>query len=188
MIHLIIGGARSGKSSYAESLALNYHRQDFQCHYVATAMGSDDEMQSRIERHQQDRDASQIPWITHEHPVNLQQLLTEIAAPNRLILVDCLTLWLTNELLADQISASAFSRSQEKELAFQQRKKDLLVSLEQVSGAILLVSNEVGSGIVPLGTLSRQFVDEAGWLNQAIAKVANQVTLVVAGLPLCLKG
>lgn len=182
MIHLIMGGARSGKSRYGENLALSYFQnQNIECHYIATAEALDDEMKQRINHHQTQRNESEIPWILHEKPLNLHNSLVEIAAPNRLILVDCLTLWLTNELLFQQNKNTAIN-------VFADQKTKLLKTLKSISGTIILVSNEVGSGIVPLGNLSRQFVDEAGWLNQDIAQIAHKVTLVVAGLPLELKG
>ncbi|MBV7314745.1 bifunctional adenosylcobinamide kinase/adenosylcobinamide-phosphate guanylyltransferase [Shewanella sp. NIFS-20-20] len=176
MIHLVLGGCRSGKSRFAEqtllaALANAPHRH---CHYVATALGLDDEMRQRIERHQQDRQATGIPWHNHEVGTELTATLTALNHKEYLVLVDCLTLWLTGWLCDapdDYLPA----------------KQQLLAAITEFTGHLVLVSNEVGSGIVPLGELSRRFSDEAGWLNQAIAQQADKVTLVVAGLPLVLK-
>ena len=187
MIHLVIGGARSGKSAYAESLAAKYHQtKGYECHYVATASALDDEMASRISRHQQDRKESALNWITHESPLELAETLKKIAAPNRIILVDCLTLWLTNELLREGLlNDNSFPDRTITQL--NQQKSTLINTLNQLCGIIILVSNEVGFGIVPIGKMNRQFIDEAGWLNQSIASASDKVTLTVAGLPLHLK-
>ncbi|NMH64922.1 bifunctional adenosylcobinamide kinase/adenosylcobinamide-phosphate guanylyltransferase [Shewanella salipaludis] len=175
MIHLVLGGARSGKSSYGESLVQALAREGHECLYLATATAGDGEMAARIARHRRQRQAGGLDWQLHEVPLALADALTALAAANRVILVDCLTLYLTNELL--QCPAD-----------WPGHKARLLACLPGLPGDIILISNEVGSGIVPMGELSRQFVDEAGWLNQAMAQVADSVTLVVAGLPLPLKG
>ncbi|RYV02304.1 bifunctional adenosylcobinamide kinase/adenosylcobinamide-phosphate guanylyltransferase [Shewanella sp. OPT22] len=173
MIHLVIGGARSGKSRYAETLMAHYCKVDRPI-YIATAQAKDSEMKQRIKHHQSQRNDSTLNWQVTECPLELSSSL--IRLPERaVILVDCLTLLLTNELI-------------NSETIWQQRKVELLSFLSQTEQTIVLVSNEVGSGIVPLGELSRKFVDEAGWLNQAIAAMADRVTLVIAGLPMELKG
>ncbi len=172
MIHLVIGGARSGKSRYAEILTKQYSK-DVMPFYIATAQAKDDEMADRIKHHQLQRDSSQLHWQLIESPFLLDQTLQSLA-DDAVILVDCLTLLLTNELINDEV-------------LWQRRKLGLLNVLAASSQTIVLVSNEVGSGIIPMGELSRKFVDEAGWLNQAIAKLADNVTLVVAGLPMELK-
>lgn len=211
MIHLVLGGARSGKSRYGEALVRQYTALGFDACYVATAQALDDEMATRIAKHQAGRSDDGIEWQLFEESLALTALLKRLAKPGRVILVDCLTLWLTNQLLASNVniddepaptewnatdfatstfavSTSATSTSDDKAHASWQAEKTAFVdSLVELEGVVILISNEVGSGIVPLGELSRQFVDEAGWLNQAVATLADNVTLVVAGLPLALK-
>ncbi|AVI66722.1 bifunctional adenosylcobinamide kinase/adenosylcobinamide-phosphate guanylyltransferase [Shewanella sp. WE21] len=211
MIHLVLGGARSGKSRYGEALVRQYTALGFDACYVATAQALDDEMATRIAKHQAGRSDDGIEWQLFEESLALTALLKQLAKPGRVILVDCLTLWLTNQLLASNVniddepaptewnatdfatstfavSTSATSTSDDKAHASWQAEKTAFVdSLVELEGVVILISNEVGSGIVPLGELSRQFVDEAGWLNQAVANLADNVTLVVAGLPLALK-
>jgi len=184
--HLILGGARSGKSRYAEELALasaSEHQQHL--YYIATAAryGDDAEMQQRIALHQQRRieqlenmtrssDSSVNPWQLIEEPIALADVIRQYDSPEHCLLIDCLTLWLTNALLGECWDA---------------QKADFLQALQQSQATIFLVSNEVGSGIVPLGELSRQFVDESGTLHQTLSPLCEQVSLVVAGLPLVLK-
>lgn len=206
MIHLVLGGARSGKSRYGEALVRQYTALGFDACYVATAQALDDEMATRIAKHQAGRADDGIEWQLFEESLALTALLKRLAKPGRVILVDCLTLWLTNQLLASNLniddepaptewnatdfatSTFAVSTSDDKAHASWQAEKTAFVdSLVELEGVVILISNEVGSGIVPLGELSRQFVDEAGWLNQAVAALADNVTLVVAGLPLALK-
>ncbi|PIE42784.1 MAG: bifunctional adenosylcobinamide kinase/adenosylcobinamide-phosphate guanylyltransferase [Gammaproteobacteria bacterium] len=183
MIYLVLGGARSGKSSYAESLA---KRLSDKVVYMATASAEDPEMRARIALHQSERPEH---WGLIEEKFFLSRELERIVvnsetnqtASGSVILIDCLTLWLSNWLcLSESDSADFDSWSAEKNSFIEQLKK--------TTCPIILVSNEVGSGIVPMGELSRQFVDQAGWLNQAIAAVAEEVVLVVAGLPITLKG
>lgn len=206
MIHLVLGGARSGKSRYGEALVRQYTALGFDACYVATAQALDDEMATRIAKHQAGRSDDGIEWQLFEESLALTALLKQLAKPGRVILVDCLTLWLTNQLLASNVniddepaptewnatdfavSTFATSISEDKAHASWLAEKTAFVdSLVELEGVVVLISNEVGSGIVPLGELSRQFVDEAGWLNQAVAALADNVTLVVAGLPLALK-
>lgn len=206
MIHLVLGGARSGKSRYGEALVRQYTALGFDACYVATAQALDDEMATRIAKHQAGRSDDGIEWQLFEESLALTALLKQLAKPGRVILVDCLTLWLTNQLLASNVniddepaptewnatdfatSTFAVSTSDDKAHASWQAEKTAFVdSLVELEGVVILISNEVGSGIVPLGELSRQFVDEAGWLNQAVATLADNVTLVVAGLPLAFK-
>lgn len=204
MIHLVLGGARSGKSRYGEALVRQYTALGFDACYVATAQALDDEMATRIAKHQAGRTDDGIEWQLFEESLALTALLKRLAKPGRVILVDCLTLWLTNQLLASSAKiddepastewhatdfiTSASSTSNDEALASWLAEKTAFVdSLAELEGVVVLISNEVGSGIVPLGELSRQFVDEAGWLNQAVAALADNVTLVVAGLPLALK-
>lgn len=166
MKELILGGARSGKSAYAERRALASSKVPV---YVATGWADDEEMAERIARHRADRGDG---WILVEEPLHLAQALLAVDAPDRVLVVDCLTLWLSNCLhMGDWPSA----------------RDRLLSVLLQLKADVHLVSNEVGSGIVPLGPLPRRFVDESGWLHQALAGMCTRVTLVVAGLPLTLK-
>jgi adenosylcobinamide kinase/adenosylcobinamide-phosphate guanylyltransferase len=165
LIELVIGGARSGKSAHAERQAL---ASGLRCVYVATAQAHDDEMAQRIAHHRARRP---VHWRTVEEPLALAAALRRVAAPDACLLVDCLTLWLTNLMLAE--------RTDEVE--------SLLTVLPALPGSLILVSNEVGWGIVPENPLARRFRDEQGWLNQCVAALADRVTLVAAGLPLSLK-
>lgn len=172
MKSLILGGARSGKSRLAEQRVLAY--SGGQPVYVATAWGgdindSDDEMRQRIERHQQERS---VRFHVVEEQLHLSRVLQEHDGSGVVFLVDCLTLWLNN-CLHHNVWCS--------------EKAALLDVLPNLKARIVFVSNEVGSGVVPLGELSRQFADEAGWLNQALAAQCDQVDLVVAGCLLNLK-
>ena len=204
MIHLVLGGARSGKSRYGEALVRQYTALGFDACYVATAQALDDEMATRIAKHQAGRTDDGIEWQLFEESLALTALLKRLAKPGRVILVDCLTLWLTNQLLAsnakvddepaptewsgaDFITSTSQASNDEALANWQAEKTAFVDSIAELEGVVVLISNEVGSGIVPLGELSRQFVDEAGWLNQAVAALADNVTLVVAGLPLALK-
>lgn len=170
MVELILGGARSGKSAQAERLA---QASGLDCVYIATATAGDGEMAERIRHHQQRRDSR---WHTVEEPLALAQVLMREASSRRCLLVDCLTLWLTN-LLIDE-DTERFAREREA----------LLHVIQELPGRILLVSNEVGQGVVPMNALARRFVDEAGWLHQALARDSDRVLFVVAGLPQVLKG
>lgn len=173
-LHLILGGARSGKSLYAEKLALQSGKKLV---YLATAQVWNKEMQERVLIHQKRRCND---WNLIESPLQLAKVLKKNDASNNCILVDCLTLWLTNCLCHSE-------DEKENQTLWQQEKHQLLSVLKSLSSNIIFVSNEVGSGIVPLGELSRQFADEAGLLHQELAKICDNVTLVVAGLPLTLK-
>lgn len=174
MIELILGGARSGKSHYAERRGIDFKGEVI---YLATAFSGDKEMAARIKRHQADRPSH---WLTIEEPVKLAATLLENDGVGQLFLVDCLTLWLSNVLFSDSDVAN--------EQRFKQEKSALLEALPALKADVLFVSNEVGQGIIPLNAISRRFVDEAGWLHQAIARECDRVTLVTAGLPQKLKG
>ncbi|AEY00864.1 adenosylcobinamide kinase/adenosylcobinamide-phosphate guanylyltransferase [Oceanimonas sp. GK1] len=168
---LVLGGARSGKSRLAERLV---EATGWPVTYIATAtQGKDEEMAERIRHHQARRPGH---WTLVEEPLALAQALNTHAEPECCVLVDCLTLWLTNLLLCDDAGRLAYE------------KAALLETLPQLPGRIVLVSNEVGQGIVPMGALSRRFVDEAGWLHQALAERCERVSFVIAGLPQVLKG
>lgn len=164
-VHLVLGGARSGKSRFAEQTALSGPHQLF---YIATAQAGDQEMEERVRHHRDQRDNR---FVTVECPRELAATLHELFAPDRTLVVDCLTLWLSNWLGAEHSGD------------WPKQRAALLDSLAVASGRVILVSNEVGQGIVPLGELSRRFVDEAGRLHQDIAQLSDQVTWVVAGLP-----
>jgi adenosylcobinamide kinase/adenosylcobinamide-phosphate guanylyltransferase len=167
---LILGGARSGKSALAERLAADSGRDVL---YIATAQAGDAEMAARIAHHRARRPQQ---WACVEEPLKLAEVLQAHARADRCILVDCLTLWLSNTLIdAD-------------ERRFERERDRLLDVLPGLPGELLMVSNEVGLGIVPLGELTRRFVDEAGRLHQSIAAVSERVVFVAAGLPLALKG
>ena len=173
MQHLVLGGARSGKSHYAEQLALTSHKEVI---YIATGSAGDDEMQARIEKHQADRPKH---WQTIEEPILLADVIERYANTRHCLLVDCLTLWLSN-ILFD-------SHGNYQEDVFLQQKQALLNELPHLHSDIILVSNEVGSGIIPMDSMSRRFVDEAGRLHQQLAKLCSHVTLVTAGLAQQLK-
>lgn len=180
MITLVLGGARSGKSRYAETLIEEGLRGTLggekpkKAIYIATAQALDEEMSDRIAHHKAGREAQEVDWLTIESPMALAETLIEQSDENSLILVDCLSLWLTNELLAEP---SHWSES----------KSAFLACLPKLKGELVLVSNEVGMGIVPMGEINRRFVDESGWLHQAIAQVAERVVLVTAGIGQILK-
>jgi len=167
--HLVLGGAKSGKSAYAEQAILAFPPPYI---YIATAQILDDEMKERVHRHRERRDTR---WETLECPIKLVEALESLRGKGRAVLVDCLTLWLSNLLLA-------YSAAHAQACA-----KDLCAFLDDVDYPLLLVTNEVGSGIVPENPLARQFRDLAGSTNQSLASVCPGVTLVVAGLPLHLK-
>ncbi len=167
-IALVLGGARSGKSRYAEALVQSVATRTPT--YIATAEARDDEMQTRIAHHRAQRGNA---WRTIEEPFALAARI-EQCEPGDVVLVDCLTLWLSNLLLADHDLEDAITT--------------LCARLAATSARIVLVANEVGLGIVPENALARRFRDEAGRLNQRIAAIADHVTFIAAGLPLLLKG
>jgi len=164
---LVLGGARSGKSAYAESLAESWQGERI---YIATAQAHDEEMAARIKAHRERRGKS---WTTVGAMLDLPDALRKADAVNNFVLIDCLTLWLTNVMLAELDHGVAV--------------RDLIDALSSTKGTIVLVSNEVGSGIVPDNALARKFRDAAGEANQRIAKAADEVVLVTAGLPMVLK-
>jgi adenosylcobinamide kinase/adenosylcobinamide-phosphate guanylyltransferase len=167
---LVLGGARSGKSSRAE---INAVASSLKVIYVATASAGDREMEERIAHH---RDKRPETWELVEEPIRLASALESKASPDNCLLVDCLTLWLSNLLCSKD------------EALFRREHGRLLELLPALSGHIILVSNEVGMGIVPADPLSRRFRDEAGRLHQKLAQICDRVTVVVAGLPQILKG
>ena len=181
MKELIIGGARSGKSALAEQRA---HESGLKVVYVATAQALDGEMQRRIAVHQARRPPE---WGLVESPLDLAQTLRRIAAPDVFVLVDCLTLWLTNLLFTGQAARQAEAGEAIDCALYAGEVQALVDALPTLPGRIALVSNEVGWGVVPMAAVSRLFADEQGRLNQRVAAVCERVTLVAGGLPLLLK-
>lgn len=174
-IHLILGGARSGKSAYAEKLA---RESGLPVTYIATAQVYDDEFRQRVTHHQARRPKD---WRLIEAPHHLADALQALqdTAFKQVILIDCLTLWLAQCICPDCAPPEGVSWEKERE--------KLLAVLPEFHGGIILVSNEVGMGIVPLGEINRRFQDEQGRLNQAVTSIADKVTFIAAGLPLKLK-
>lgn len=172
MIYFILGGARSGKSRHAEQLAKDYEQQGKRIIYVATAGRFDDEMVKRIEHHKQSRP---VHWHTIEEQYDLAKIFAQYNDEQTVILVDCLTLWLSNLLCQEDGQLQTY-------------KNEFLNELQVTCATVILVSNETGLGVVPMGELTRRFVDESGFLHQAIAPMAQRVVFCVAGLPMVLKG
>jgi adenosylcobinamide kinase / adenosylcobinamide-phosphate guanylyltransferase len=168
---LVIGGCRSGKSSHALALAEKISGKRI---FLATCVPYDDEMKERVFHHQQGR---RHDWITIEAPVELSEAIMKYAATSSVVLVDCLTLWINN-LMMKNIS--------QEEMA--QEVCQLTRSIQDAPCTIILVSNEVGAGIVPENALARIFRDSAGMANQKVAAVANKVIWMVAGIPVVIKG
>lgn len=164
---MVLGGARSGKSRHAERLVLASGLAPV---YVATAQPLDGEMTQRIADHRLRRGTA---WHTIEEPLDLVGTLQDACAPGRVVLVDCLTLWLTNLMVAER--------------AVEAECTHLLDALPGLTGPVVLVSNEVGQGITPDNAMARRFIDHAGWLHQGIAEQADAVVLMTAGLAQRLK-
>jgi adenosylcobinamide kinase / adenosylcobinamide-phosphate guanylyltransferase len=172
-ITLILGGARSGKSAFAEKLA---NDSKLAVTYVATAQVYDDEFKARVQHHKDRRSSN---WALVEEPHRLTQTLARLAAPNQCLMVDCLTVWLA-QWICEECSPP-------RDSSWQLEREAFLTLLPTLPGTIILVSNEVGMGIVPLGAINRQFQDEQGRLNQAVATLAKHVKFIAAGLPITLK-
>jgi adenosylcobinamide kinase / adenosylcobinamide-phosphate guanylyltransferase len=166
---LILGGVRSGKSRYAEELAA---RHGGAIAVIATGTAGDEEMAARIAAHRARRPKH---WRVVEEPFRLGGALLEAARPGSLVIVDCLTLWLTNILM-------------KSDPTLLDRESDaLLAAVQSAAGSVILVSNEVGSGIIPINELARRFTDATGLLHQRLAQICDRVVLMVAGLPLMVK-
>ena len=168
---LVLGGARSGKSRHAQAVAeAGIGDAGGSLTFIATAQAFDDEMRDRIARHRADRDAR---WTTLEAPVALAEAVAAADVPGGCVLVDCLTLWASNMLLGEE--------------DWERRLDELVAALAAARGRIILVSNEVGLGIVPDNALARRFRDIAGTINQRLAAAADEVVLMVAGLSVPVK-
>lgn len=181
---LVFGGARSGKSAQAERLAAASGKP---VTYIATAAVGDDEMAARIALHRQQRSALYAHWQTVEEQLALGDAIARCSTAGNVVLVDCLTVWLSNLLFSESKEYPEIGRI-EAPARFSAERARFLHALSHAKGEVVLVSNEVGMGIVPQGAISRWFVDEAGRLNQAVANICERVQLVAAGLPLQLKG
>ena len=182
---LILGGQKSGKSRRAEQRAIDWLAEapaTRRAVLIATGQAHDDEMRERIARHQADR-AQRVPDMrTVEEPIELAREIVTQSAPDTLVVIDCLTLWLTNLLMPLRSeSARPITRTPAMHIAM------LLVALREARGPVVLVGNEIGLGVIPLGGETRAFVDALGRLNQDVAAACGRVTLMVAGLPLTLK-
>ena len=170
MKELILGGARSGKSIYAERSASDCSKKNQKkLIYVATATAGDTEMSLRIQEHRARRDAQ---WLLVEEPLDLGAVINRYSSDDYCILIDCLTLWLNNALFLGE---------------WQALRASFFEAFASSNAELYLVSNEVGLGVVPMGELSRQFVDEAGYLHQDLAMQCDSVMLIVAGLPVVVK-
>lgn len=172
-IIFIIGGARSGKSTYALKEASNIPDDKV---YIATAEALDEEMRQKIENHRRQRG---VDWVTYEEPLRISEVIKEIEGKYSVIVIDCLTLWLSNLMIAH------IDIVQEIENLVEALKDPTSITHNSL---LLIVSNEVGMGIVPENEMARKFRDVAGFLNQRIAEIANEVYLMVSGIPLKVKG
>lgn len=181
---LLIGGQKSGKSRQAELLAREWLSAGgaHQAILIATGQACDEEMAARIARHRFERAARAPGLQTVEEPWRLAEKITELSRPETLLVVDCLTLWLVNQLMPVDAGAGISPE------ACEARMTDLADAVAGATGPIILISNEIGLGVIPLGREVRAYVDALGLLNQRLAAVCEHVTLMSAGLPLVLKG
>lgn len=163
-----MGGARSGKSQRALDAA---QQSGLRLHFIATAEARDDEMQRRIKQHQQERDER---WSLTEEPIDLASTLKQFSAGD-CVVIDCLTLWLSNCLCSKD------------ETCWETEKTKFVAAVKVCPAKLIMVSNETGLGVVPANKLSRQFVDESGWLHQQLAQISDRVTIMFCGLPHILK-
>jgi adenosylcobinamide kinase/adenosylcobinamide-phosphate guanylyltransferase len=179
MIHLVTGGARAGKSGWALARADERASADSPLAFIATAQALDPEMNARIVRHREERGPR---WVTFEEPLDVPERIGGIAREHGAVVLDCLTLWTSNLLFArDDDAADAWIDG---------RIAALTVALAEArgdGGHVIVVTNEVGLGIVPFDPLTRRYRDHLGRCNQAVAAIADRVTLLVSGLPLTLK-
>lgn len=184
---LILGGQKSGKTRRAEQAALDWldAAPGRSATYLATGQAWDDEMRARIARHQVDR-AARVPGMqTLEAPLQLAQALQAHSSPRTLVVVDCLTMWLTNWMMPMEAAASSTSAEPSPDWGAQRSR--FLQVLAHCPGPVVLVGNEIGLGVIPMGREVRAFVDALGVLNQDVAAACSRVTLMAAGLPLQLK-
>lgn len=187
---LILGGQKSGKSRRAELLAQGWLAQSshHRALLVATGQPWDDEMRQRIARHQSDR-AVRVPGMaTVEEPLDLAGAVHQYSTPHTLLVVDCLTLWLTNWTMPAEDRPEKFKPNQPPGHGWSAQAALFLEAIESAPGPVVLVGNEIGLGVIPMGREVRAFVDALGVLNQEVAQVCERVTLMAAGLPLTLKG
>jgi adenosylcobinamide kinase/adenosylcobinamide-phosphate guanylyltransferase len=168
--YFITGGARSGKSAFAEKLASGFAGKRA---YLATAQALDPEMAARIEKHRKDRG---IAWDTYEEPLAVAELMEKLSGRYDVVLLDCLTLWLSNVMAHSDSDGAVISRSE-----------NLATAIRNFNGVCIVVSNEVGLGIVPDNPLARKFRDFAGILNQRVAQVADEVYFTASGIPVKIK-
>jgi adenosylcobinamide kinase/adenosylcobinamide-phosphate guanylyltransferase len=168
---LVLGGAKSGKSSFALNACNSLDRERI---FLATAQALDQEMEERIRRHQAERGSG---WRTIEEPLKIAETIGSLDSEDTVILLDCLTLWLNN----------LYMEHGEDQEAIDKAIEDLARQLAEIRGAVVVVSNEVGMGIVPDNQLSRTYRDTAGYMNQRIARLAGKVVAVLAGRPIVLK-
>jgi adenosylcobinamide kinase/adenosylcobinamide-phosphate guanylyltransferase len=186
---LILGGQKSGKSRRAELLARDWLAQsaDHRAVLIATGQAWDDEMRERIARHQRDR-AERVPGLqTVEEPHDVAAALTRLSTPHTLLVVDCLTLWLTHWTMPLGAEAMNFEQKQALARDWKAQAAMFLEAVRKSPGPVVLVGNEIGLGVIPMGREVRAFVDALGTLNQQVAQVCPRVTLMAAGLPLTLK-
>ncbi len=186
---LILGGQKSGKSRRAELLARDWLAQsaDHRAVLIATGEPWDDEMRERIARHQRDR-AERVPGLqTVEEPHDVAAALVRLSTPQTLLVVDCLTLWLTHWTMPVGDGAMDLKQKQALALDWKAQSAMFLEAIRQSPGPVVLVGNEIGLGVIPMGREVRAFVDALGALNQQVAQVCPRVTLMAAGLPLTLK-
>ena len=177
----LLGAARSGKSAHAEKIAEGSGKEVV---YLATAQAHDREMEVRIAHHRRQRNPS---WQTVETPIYLGDAISQWNGPDRVLIVDCLTVWISNLLFVEQRDYPEVGVI-DPPACFAEQREAFVRSLGQVQGDIVIVSNEVGMGIIPQGAVSRWFVDEAGRMNQAVAAKCERVLWVAAGLAMSMKG
>ncbi|MBD9394252.1 bifunctional adenosylcobinamide kinase/adenosylcobinamide-phosphate guanylyltransferase [Acidovorax sp. ACV01] len=186
---LILGGQKSGKSRRAELLARDWLAQssDHRAVLIATGQAWDDEMRERIARHQRDR-AERVPGLqTVEEPHDVAAAVALHSTPQTLLVVDCLTLWLTHWTMPMGMETMNFEEKQALALDWQVQEAMFLIAVRKSPGPVVLVGNEIGLGVIPMGREVRAFVDALGTLNQQVAQLCPRVTLMAAGLPLTLK-
>lgn len=184
---LITGGASSGKSAFAEKYAAYLGRKGI---YIATSQIIDDEMERRIELHRAKRRESPIGWTTYEEPYDLVDRLNQLSAqlePETVVLVDCMTVWLSNWLLSYERTETEYEQQYEAQQKILDKIKQIVDAADAFKGKIILVTNEVGDSIVPQQRLGRRFRDLVGLMNQFLAERSEQVILVTAGIPVELK-